>query len=242
MRVALISDIHGNRVALEGVLDDLEGEIIDRVVCLGDIAATGPEPVACIEEVAAMGCPVVLGNTDEDLLGETYDPKLAPPDQDLAEINAWCLGQLGDEDRDHLHRYVDQIRLDIGGVDLFCCHGTPASNVVPVFAQTPGDELAEIFDGVDAGVIAFGHTHEQVARWFDGSLLVNPGSVGLPFQRDAKGAVTRWPLCAQYAILEHREGRLSTDLRRVPVDLEDLELAVKDSGMPNGQAWLARWG
>lgn len=242
MRVALISDIHGNLTGLEAVLDDLEGEVLDRVVCLGDVAATGPQPVACIEEVAALGCPVVLGNTDEDMLADAYDPKLAPPDEDLARINAWCLEQIGDETAAHLRRYVDQVTLDIDGVDLYCCHGTPGSNVAPLFAQTPGDELAEILDGIDAAVVTFGHTHEQVARWFDGTLLVNPGSVGMPFQRDAKGAVARWPLCAQYGVLEHEDGELSVDLRRVPIDLEELEQAVEVSGMPGGQAWLARWG
>jgi len=68
VRTALIADIHGNLVSLQAVLDDARERGVERIVCLGDVAATGPQPVETIEAVAALGCDVVMGNADEWLL------------------------------------------------------------------------------------------------------------------------------------------------------------------------------
>ncbi len=75
MRIALISDIHGNFVALQTVLADIEHEHIDQIVCLGDVTADGPQPVETIRRIQDLGCPVVRGNTDEwFFVPQTYDP------------------------------------------------------------------------------------------------------------------------------------------------------------------------
>ena len=68
MQVALISDIHGNAVALDAVLEEIEQEDPDQIVCLGDIAAPGPQPIAVIERIQQLDCPVIMGNTEEQLL------------------------------------------------------------------------------------------------------------------------------------------------------------------------------
>jgi predicted phosphodiesterase len=68
MRVALVSDIHGNAVALRTVLKTVEQEDPDRIVCLGDVVANGPQPSESLEMITELGCPVVMGNVDEALL------------------------------------------------------------------------------------------------------------------------------------------------------------------------------
>jgi predicted phosphodiesterase len=68
MRMALISDIHGNLVALEAVMNDLERQGAERMVCLGDVAASGPQPRGVLQRLQALDCPVVMGNADAWLL------------------------------------------------------------------------------------------------------------------------------------------------------------------------------
>src|SRR5258708_31692588 len=93
MRVALISDIHGNCVALEAVLADIERAGVDQVVCLGDVAATGPQPHAVIERLRATGCPVVMGNADVWLLNPQLSETEDEATRQIEEIDLWCAAQ-----------------------------------------------------------------------------------------------------------------------------------------------------
>jgi len=68
MRVAVISDIHGNLVALKAAVSDIETRKVSRIVCLGDVVATGPQPTEVIEFLQRLACPYVMGNTDETLM------------------------------------------------------------------------------------------------------------------------------------------------------------------------------
>src|SRR5215207_5817952 len=94
MRVALISDIHGNLIALDAVLDDLEREQVDQIVCLGDVAEAGPQPAQVLARLRALSCITVMGNTDIQLLTRAPNP---PRDADTPRVNdivQWCADQL----------------------------------------------------------------------------------------------------------------------------------------------------
>src|SRR5262245_32497793 len=102
MRLAVISDIHGNAVALDAVLRDLEGVGPDAVVNLGDAIQGGPQPREVVERLRAMAAPVVMGNADAYLLGlptseENFDEARKAR---LDEVRRWTLGRLGDAERD----------------------------------------------------------------------------------------------------------------------------------------------
>ncbi len=179
-RVALIADIHGNAVALEAVLADIERRDVDEIVCLGDVAAGGPQPREALRRLRALGCPVVRGNADDWLLGETP----ADGDEDghrLRAIVDWARAQLGDADLAYLESFAPTVALDLDASRrLLCFHGSPRASSDRLLATTPEHELARLFAGIEAEVFAGGHTHLQLARRFGTSLLVNPGSVGLP--------------------------------------------------------------
>jgi predicted phosphodiesterase len=111
-RVALISDIHGNAVALEAVLADI-GRGADEIVCLGDVAAGGPQPREALERLRRLGCPVVRGNADEWLLG-TMPAESDEDDRRLRESVEWAREQLIDADVAYLESFVPTIELDLG--------------------------------------------------------------------------------------------------------------------------------
>ena len=100
MKIAVFSDIHGNCCALDAVLDDASRRDVDSFVCLGDVAATGPQPLDALERVVALGCPVVMGNADDILFGaetpETDDEFMSR----IYDIDSWCAGLLDDSHRE----------------------------------------------------------------------------------------------------------------------------------------------
>ena len=233
MRVALVSDIHGNLPALDAVLDELERERVDELVCLGDVAV-GPQGAACVERLAAISCPVVRGNWDDWFLNGI--PALGGEvGAKLAETGTWWAAQLSDEHRDRLRSYVSPRRVG----PLLCFHGSPRSNEDVILAETPDAELELMLGGAEDPVLAGGHTHLPLVRRHRDSLLVNPGSVGLPF-RQGPGPVriARW---AEYAIVDADGDRVAAELRRTGYDVDAyLELA-RTSGMPQADWWVGCW-
>ncbi|BAS26479.1 metallophosphoesterase family protein [Limnochorda pilosa] len=243
MRLALISDIHGNAVALDAVLEAIEQEGVDRIVCLGDVAATGPQPREAAARLRGLGCPVVMGNTDAFLLSLPPLPEDAGKDTRMVwEIDQWGAGQLTTEDRAFLTSFQPTVEVSLGGADaLLCFHGSPRSNTEVILPTTPDQALEEALAGNRHALLAGGHTHQAMVRRHQRSTLVNPGSVGLPFDRVPPGEGTRNPAWAEYAIVTWTDGRKSVDLRRVRYSLEALLKAVRESGMPYAERFAEDW-
>ena len=231
MRVGVISDIHGNAVALDAVLDDLED--VDHLVCLGDVVEGGPQPVECLERVRALACPVVMGNTDEWLL----DPALEHDDPSRVEQARWTRSSIGNDGLEFLRAFEPTVMVG----DVLCFHGSPLSNEDLLQPTTPDDEFEQMLGGADARVMCGGHIHFQWTRRFRGSLFFNPGSVG--FVNDYKRAARERGLdpFAEYAVVSLDGERLSLDLRRVPYDVAAVKAACYDSGMPYGDEIARRW-
>lgn len=120
---------------------------------------------------------------------------------------------------------------------LLCCYGSPRSNT----ATTPDTELDTMLGGVRAMIVACGHTHEQMLRRFGELILLNPGSVGLPFQVDRQTGTVRNPAWAEYALIRWQSGALGIELRRVPFDARAVIAAARTSGMPHARWWAADW-
>ena len=230
MRVALISDLHGNLTALETVLDDLDRERPDRVLCLGDVAATGPQPRETVERLREVGCPVVMGNADAALLG----PIPVTGDEEtrrILEIDRWCAEQLSTEHLDFISGFQPTLNAHLDpGNDLLCFHGSPRSFDDAIVATSPEKELDQMLAGHESAVMAGGHTHEQLLRRHGATTLVNPGSVGLD------------PPVAGYAIVSSEGGRLGVEFRRLPLNVEEVRDAALCSAMPHAEWWAAFWG
>ncbi len=239
MRLALIADIHGNAPAFDQVLADLGRERIDQIICLGDVAV-GPQPVETIERLAQLGCPTIMGNWDACMLGD--EPKV---DGELANMLVdactWSTQQLSAAHLDYLRGFQDtlDVRLD-DETTLLAYHGSPRSFDDEIFATTPDEELEQMLAGRVASVYAGGHTHFQMFRRYGERVVLNVGSVGQPFRRRQQG-VMRISARAEYCVIGKEDGRLTVELRRTPIDVDDVIRTMRGSGMPHADWWAEHW-
>lgn len=238
MRIALMSDIHGNLVALEAALADIAREQVDEIICLGDVAEFGPQPLEVLARLRALSWPVVMGNTDERLLHPGRPSDLQDTRAD--DIERWVIRLLGEADRAFIATFQPTVERWLGDLRLLCCHGSPRSNREGIGTETPEDVLVEITDSLGATVIACGHTHRQFLRRVGPTVVLNIGSVGLPIE-DVPAGTPRNPAWAEYAIVSAAHGRLSIDLRRAPVELAALRRVVLTSEMPHREWWAKDW-
>ena len=240
--LALLSDIHGNLTALEAVLLDLAAEGIEQMVCLGDVAAFGPQPVDVLERLQALNIPVVMGNTDAWLLDPQPHAKRDEQTSIVNEIELWGAAQLTAVHRQYLQTFQPTISISLAAdVELLCFHGSPHSYHDIIRTTTPDDEVAEFLEGHTATIMAGGHTHTQLVRRFRQSWLINPGSVGLPYESISDDTVQR-PYAAEYGLISWENGRITLQLRRVPYDTGRVADITRASGMPHADRWLANWG
>jgi predicted phosphodiesterase len=254
LKVALISDIHGNEVALDAVLGAIGRERPDQIVCLGDVAQ-GPRPREVLARLRELRCPVVRGNGDiwhlepaslaaEPLLNEPGMEDLLGPH---VETNAWIREQLSESDLDYLRTFRPSVELPLGGgATLLCYHGSPRHYLDFLLASTPDEQVEDMLAGRRATVMAGGHTHMQMVRRFREITLVNPGSVGMPVSEasspipELEGPALR-PARAEYALISREERALSVELRQVPVEADAVRRMVRDSGMPHAQMHYGIW-
>jgi len=235
MRVALISDLHANAVALKAVLDDIARVGVDQIVCLGDVATLGPQPAAVVETLEHLECPCILGNhdaflTDPELIKKYTEAPLVVDSVD------WCRSLMSGTELEFLTRFrtTMEIVLDDNST-LFLFHGTPRSHMEDLLATTPAEELDQMLNGHTGTVMAGGHTHIQMLRQHRGTLLLNPGSVGAPFKDYVNGQAPTLMPHAEYATVEAVNGAVSVDLKRVAVDKNAMRKAVLDTDLPIGE-------
>src|SRR6185295_9143358 len=226
MRVALISDLHANQLALTAVQRDIARVGVDQVVCLGDVATLGPHPNEIIETLSTMGCPNIMGNHDAFLLDSalihTYTE--APVVIDAVD---WCRDQLSADELDFLRGFQPTMEIDLDGHgDLFLFHGSPASHMDDLLATTPAEDLDRLLGGHQAAVMAGGHTHVQMMRQHHGTILVNPGSLGQPFKEYVSGRQPTLLAHAEYAIVEGTSTGITVNLRRVHLEKGALKAAA----------------
>lgn len=233
MKVAIISDIHGNVYALEQVLAEIEHEGPYQIVCLGDVIAFGPQPVEALHRVRELGCPVVMGNCDD------FFVQWPLPEEDslnYARVK-WAAEQLSPEDIAFMASFKPAVSVPLENGDaLLCFHGSPRSNTEMILPTTPEADLAKMLGDFDATVMIGGHTHQQMIRRLPETLLANAGSIGMSFNPADHALVMPW---AEWAEIESTDRGLSVSLRRTSLDTTEMKARTSSSTMPGLDAWLA---
>jgi predicted phosphodiesterase len=238
MRLALLSDQHGNDVAFRAALADVERLGVKEVVCLGDVVQGGTEPAQTLDRLAALGCETVLGNADALLLEVPADSP-EPITERLLEVREWTLSQLDPSHLEQIRSFTPVVRRELDGVPLLLFHGSPRS-YDDVLLPELGGEALEPFLGHDAALLAGGHTHLQWTRRIGEALYVNPGSVGIAYDRHEEEPPTLRPL-AEWALVTVEEGAVAVEFRQVPYAVGDVRAAAQRSGRPYADEWAAQW-
>jgi putative phosphoesterase len=216
---ALLYDAHGNLPALEAVLADASDA--DEFLLGGDYAMAGAWPKETVERLKELpNTTWIRGNADRWLVDRHDAPSL------VEEAGARCAEALGEELVQELVALPESTTID----GTLYCHASP-QNDMQSFLPEPGDLDAELLLGVEARRVVFGHTHIQFARTGPGEIeLVNPGSVGMPWDGDHRAA---------YAVMDGDE----VELRRVEYDWQASVAAIRErvGELPARRVELARF-
>jgi putative phosphoesterase len=237
-RLALISDQHGNDVAFRAAAEDVERLGVEEIVCLGDVVQGGVQPAQTLDRLADLGCETVLGNADALLLEVPTDSPEPITDRVL-EVREWTLSQLSASHLQQIRSFAPVVRRELDGASLLLFHGSPRS-YDDVLLPEGGDETLEPFLGHDAALLAGGHTHLQWSRRIGDALYVNPGSVGISYDRFAPEPPPLRPV-AEWALVTVANGTVAVELRQVPYRAEDVQAASRRSGRPYADEWAAQW-
>jgi predicted phosphodiesterase len=237
VRLALISDQHGNDVAFCAALEDVERLGVEEIVCLGDVVQGGTEPGQTLDRLAALGCQTVLGNADAFLLDVPADSPEPVTERQL-EVRDWTLAQLGSSQLEQIRSFAPVVRRELDGVSLLLFHGAPRSYDDVLLPELGGVAL-EPFLGQETALLAGGHTHLQWTRRIGDALYVNPGSVGISYDRHEDPPALR-PL-AEWALVTVVDGAVAVEFRQVPYAIDDVRAAAKQSGRPYADEWAEQW-
>ena len=246
MRIALISDIHGNEIALRAVLAQIDSEAVDQIICLGDIATLGPRPREAMDIVRDRGLRCVMGNHDEFLV-EPEVLRTYPTAPVVVDSVNWCRAELREADFDWIRGFEREMTVPLGHhASLHLFHGSPRSHTEMILATTPADDLDMMLDGRSATVLAGGHTHIQMLRQHRGQLVVNTGSVGMPFEEHVgagpvKTASPKVLGHAEYALIRAGRSGVQVELRRVTLDRRELCAAARESSNPLAESLAANY-
>jgi len=226
IRIAIISDVHGNLPALETVLSDINDRKIDKIICLGDLAGKGPSSAEVVDLVRNRCDSVVKGNWDYFMTEEK------------ADVLLWHQNKLGLERLEYLKSLPIYNEFYISGKLVRLCHASPNDIFHRTYISTDLEERLRLFEPSDetqqpADVVGYGDIHGAYLDNFDGKTIFNAGSVGNPLDM---------PL-ASYAILEgmygsKSESSFSVSIVRVPYDIE---LAVEHAlitDMPEKELYI----
>jgi predicted phosphodiesterase len=240
MRTALISDIHGNAVALEELLADLERDPVDQVVCLGDVLQGGCQPWRVAELMQSMRLPTVLGNADAFVLDA--DTGAETPNERQLDVREWTRTQLGVDGLAFIQTFQPTLDMPLGeGNELLAFHGSPSSYDDVILPHLDEEEFRRLLGPPRAAFMAGGHVHLQWLRRYGATTFVNPGSVGLSYDHAQPDDALRLDAFAAYARITVDEHRIEIAFRRVPFDRDAVLAAIAASGIPHADALATEW-
>lgn len=225
MKIAIVSDIHGNSSALDAVLQHASRHGADgTVINLGDSVGYGPDPEAIVGWSESAHVINLRGDYDKKVLAKKYRKtgwaKVKNPDK--RAMFAWTYNTLTKRSRKILKSYPKQRLLSLEGIQILCTHAGPGPRRQYLGPETPDAQLFELAQQTPGDIILCGHSHHSFVRWAANVLFINPGSVGRLDDGDPR---------ASYAILEIIGDKAEAQIFRVPYNLVPAVKAIRQSGL-----------
>lgn len=225
MKVGILSDVHGNGVALDSVIEDMKEQGVKEVFYLGDLVAKGPEPARVFKKLESLepSC-WIKGNTDTwfEEITEEWEPS-SSREEYLYELYKYMNKLLSEDTISFLINLPIESSMEINGVNILCVHGSPRSIIEIMDNSSSEDELKEMVEGVEEDIIVCGHSHVPYMGEINEKKIINVGSVGCPYDGDKR---------ASYAILNVTEGQVEGEIRRVEYEVEKLLDIAQEKDFP----------
>jgi putative phosphoesterase len=224
MRIAFISDIHGNSEALKAVLRDIDSKQVDKIVVLGDICFRGLHPKESLELIRTLETDVIKGNADEWVLrGIRKEEVQHGAFEIMTSEREWTMSQLDQEDLDYFASLPTNLHMEIEGVKIHAFHATP-NDLFEIIQPEQTELIREKLISTEGDVFIYAHIHKAFFRAIDGKLVLNLGSVGLPFDGVPK---------ASYALVDIQNSSVTSSIVKVSYDLEKVIEEIRASDYPN---------
>jgi putative phosphoesterase len=218
MKIAVISDIHGNLEALKKSLENIEEKNVDTIVCLGDLVGYGPYPNEVVELIRERKILNILGNYDAAVLEEKFNYIRDN------EVNKFCMPwaakELNEENRAYLKSLPTQIILQFENKKLYFVHGSNRS--INEYLKEDSKEVEEAMEEFDGDILVCAHTHIPYKKVFGAKLLLNDGSVGKPKIGRPNGT---------YLIIDIQKDSIETEIIEFTYDYEKTTKAMKEKGI-----------
>lgn len=236
MKIAVFSDIHGNKHALDAVLSDIQKRRPDLVVCLGDLVGYGAYPDAVVQTIRETGIPTVMGNYDDAIAngrmvcGCDYKDEKAMAAG--VESISWTTENTTETSKKFIQGLPDRIIKEVEGKRILFVHGSPRQLNEYLYQDVPAGHVLAMLTEAGADIMVCGHTHLPYHRIVAGRHVVNAGSAGKPKHGD--------PM-AVYTLIEIGQD-VQVDFIKVPYDHEAAALAVEQAGLPDEFAAILRTG
>lgn len=228
MKIAIISDIHGNKESLDPVLEDINRREISEIYCTGDLVGYGPDPNYIVEKIKKLKIKTIMGNYDDAIGNEkescgcAYNPGRETEVGDDS-IN-WTIKNTKAENKEFLKKLPQKMSFEIEGVKILLVHGSPLNNLLEyIKPDTTPERLKEIAKSFEEDIVINGHTHLSMQKIIEGKTFYNAGSVG----RTKEGIPK-----AVYLILDIEKGVVSHEFVKVDYDVKTTIEKINKVGLP----------
>ena len=226
MRLAIVSDVHGNFTALEAVVRDVEAASPDLVLQGGDLVMMGPRPAEVVDLIRELGWPGVVGNTDEVLWRPEQRPELERQMPKLGPLLSLVFDDYAPATRELLGEeriaWLRELPAEHREGDLALLHAGRGDLWRAPLPEATDDELLDAYGDLDAATVVYGHIHRPYVRELPELTVANSGAVGMPFDGDWR---------ASYLLIEDGV----PELRRVEYDLEREIADLEAVGYPDAE-------
>jgi hypothetical protein len=183
-----------------------------------------------------------MGNADAWLLDMEHDTA-EPTSPQQREVRRWTLSRLSTDDLAFIRGFQPTIDLTLEDEQrLLCFHGSPTSYHDILLPETPNAEWQRVLAPYTPAILAGGHTHTQQLRRIGQGLFLNPGSIGVVYDRFLPAEQAHLDAWAEYALLTYERGSSSVAFHRAPYDVEQLIHIIRASGRPHGDTMIAEYG
>lgn len=222
MKVAVLSDIHGNGVALQYAIDDLKRLGIKKIIILGDVVMKGPMPSQSLEMLKDKDLEIIAwikGNTDLWLeeITDIWIPS-TKRERELYLYYEYARSYLKEEQIGFLKELPLECSITLKGISILCVHGTPQSIVEAIDSSVPEEKIKKAVKGVEEQIILSGHSHTSFIGEVDDKMIFNVGSIGNSLDGDNR---------ISYGVLEFDEGRVNLVNRRISYPVgEIIDIAI----------------